>query len=632
MDAGVRTSSTRPGSGGRSTFKAVPELKKRLLFSSKTQGTILELRASNTNLQDCLPGTTYLSENGSGPWAQQYANGRTFDDAPDLPADLQAWWVHMTSDPDYYREQQRLFCGADVQLDNSTATGGLRFESSLRASFNDAHKVPDILKRHNYTTKDGGRWAPGTASGSPCVRLIPGHASLWQSDHASDPLHGMFDAWTAYVVLDHVANESAAEAAWEIERMATAVAGFSDLPALVDPLPAFNRRKSGEILPNTGNVTRALNHSGVCGHGLRFDTFRGETMLAPADTDSWRALRDTDYVELQLELESFGFAHIGTDMLRGAVHYVAEKHSFDSAEHWLTGLQWDGVPRVETFLPVYFGAADTHYTRAVGHYAWTALAGRVLSPGVKADMVPVAVGTQGCGKSKSVNAIAPAVDYFMEVDLSRSDDDQARLMRGKLVIELAELNGLRTREAEHIKAFISRTHENWTPKYMENSVSYARRGVFFGTSNKDDFLADDTGNRRWLPFHCGKCDPDAIKRDRGQLWAEASVLFKLNGVMHRAAETLAAGELGQFAAHDDWDTTVLSWLQQSKFDSDVKNGNLPYLTSARVLWECFRFEPGQHTPILQKRVKSVLMRLGYTYTQRRIDGQNARVFDSPSLF
>ena len=50
MEAGVRTSSTRPGSGGRSTFKAPPDLK-RIVFRTKKDGTILELRAGQSNLQ-----------------------------------------------------------------------------------------------------------------------------------------------------------------------------------------------------------------------------------------------------------------------------------------------------------------------------------------------------------------------------------------------------------------------------------------------------------------------------------------------------------------------------------------------------------------------------------------------------
>jgi predicted P-loop ATPase len=57
------------------------------------------------------------------------------------------------------------------------------------------------------------------------------------------------------------------------------------------------------------------------------------------------------------------------------------------------------VPRVATLLLGYFGTEDTPYTRAVGRYTWTALAGRCAEPGVKADMVPVLIGLQGAGKT-----------------------------------------------------------------------------------------------------------------------------------------------------------------------------------------------------------------------------------------
>lgn len=75
MAAGVRTSSTRPGSGGRSTFKA-PLGAIRITFASKAHGTILELRAANSNLQDCLPGTIYKSKSGADLYRQDYVNGR----------------------------------------------------------------------------------------------------------------------------------------------------------------------------------------------------------------------------------------------------------------------------------------------------------------------------------------------------------------------------------------------------------------------------------------------------------------------------------------------------------------------------------------------------------------------------
>lgn len=216
MAAGVRTSSTRPGSGGRSTFRAPPGLG-RIVFSSERHGTILELRAGQSNLQDCLPGTVYLGKNDDGPYTQDYANGKTFDDAPQLPAKFLAWWRRMDQDVEFKREQQTLLCGEGAVLSVSGGVGKgakLAFQSGLRRDYNAEHSVEDILARHGYTTDGGGRWAPSTATGAACVRAIPGAEGLWQSDHASDPLCGTFDAWTAFVALDFGGSVTQANEYW----------------------------------------------------------------------------------------------------------------------------------------------------------------------------------------------------------------------------------------------------------------------------------------------------------------------------------------------------------------------------------------------------------------------------------
>ena len=226
MAAGVRTSSTRPGSGGRSTFRA-PSGLAWLPFRSKTQGTILELRASSANLQDTLPGTTYHGKGGSGPFTQAYAGTLRLDEAPELPAALAAWWRRMSKDLDYRREQERLFSEGDAVLSVSNPTGAqLAFGSLHRRAFNAAHDVPSILESHGYTTTDSERWAPSTATGAPCVREIPGKDGLWQSDHGSDPLHGTFDAWTAHVVLDYGGDQAAAERACEASAHSAVAAEF----------------------------------------------------------------------------------------------------------------------------------------------------------------------------------------------------------------------------------------------------------------------------------------------------------------------------------------------------------------------------------------------------------------------
>ena len=244
-------------------------------------------------------------------------------------------------------------------------------------------------------------------------------------------------------------------------------------------------------------------------------------MLARPNTDEWRQFTDEDYTWLRDHLARGGFAEIAKEGIRDAVHAIAAEHAFDSAMLWLKSLQWDGTKRVETFLSTYAGALDTPYTRAVAAYLWTALAGRVLSPGCKADMAPVLVGAQGVRKSSLVKAMVPSVDHYAEVDLRDKDDDLSRRMRGRLIAELGELQGMGSREIESVKAFITRTHENWVPKFKEFATLFPRRLVFIGTTNKDQFLSDETGNRRWLPVRVETmCDPDATARDCLQLWAQ----------------------------------------------------------------------------------------------------------------
>lgn len=330
--------------------------------------------------------------------------------------------------------------------------------------------------------------------------------------------------------------------------------------AAPEPLPPFQRARSGEIHATVRNLSMALRRPDVAGVEIRYDAFTDDIMLAPHKTREWRAFSDPDYTRLRERLEGVGFKSIGRETIRDVVGLVADEERFDSAQLWLSELRWDGTPRVERFFVQYFAAEDTDYARSVSLYTWTALAGRVLSPGVKADMVPILIGEQGAGKSTGVAAMVPAPEHFMELRLDDDEIEIARRMRGKLVAEIGELRGLHTREIEHIKAFVTRTHEEWIPKYREFATKFPRRLVFVGTTNSDEFLDDPTGNRRFLPLRTGRVDVDGIARDREQLWAEAAALFTAHGVAWDQAEELATEVHEEHSVTDPWTDAVLRWL------------------------------------------------------------------------
>jgi predicted P-loop ATPase len=390
----------------------------------------------------------------------------------------------------------------------------------------------------------------------------------------------------------------------------------------VSDAPKFKRDKKGKIEASIENVSTAVRSSAFCGIEIRFDEFRDEIMFAEAGTGDWRPFTDADYSRLRITLERKAFKPVGRELIRDSVLLVADETHFDSAIEWLERLEWDGVKRIDSFLARYFGAEASGYVTSVSRYLWTALAGRVLAPGCKADMVPILVGPQGAGKSSGVAAMVPDAQFFAEISFHEKEEDLARKMRGRLVGEIGELRGLHTRELEHIKAFITRTHENWIPKYREFAVTFPRRLVFIGTTNQQEFLADETGNRRWLPVQVLGSDVDAIAADRLQLWAEARESFKASGIAFRDAERLGKDVHEDHMIKDSWQEVVTQWLDEPDLLTGDPNRNKAAITGMEILTDALNFDKRHIGRKEEQRIAKVMKSLGYQRQKARISGKS----------
>jgi hypothetical protein len=390
-------------------------------------------------------------------------------------------------------------------------------------------------------------------------------------------------------------------------------ADFEQVPVLETALPGFKRDKSGKIEADLPNILKGIEAAHMSGWELRFDTFLNKPMIARAGSGDWRPFVDADAVAIRVSLQERSFKPIGRELMRDCLVLFAELHRFDSAIHWLNSLTWDGVPRVEQFLTRYFGVADAPYPKAVSLYWLTAQAGRVLDPGAKADMIPVLIGAQGSRKTTALQTLAVSADQYVEINLADiGKPDLARSMRGCLVGEVAELRGLQTKELESIKAWVTVTHDTWIEKFKEHPVKVARRLVLVGTTNEDEFLADATGNRRWLPVKVGTIDTVAIARDREQLWAEARDLYLTQGIIYAQAEGLAPTIHDQHRITDSWSEAIEEWLASpSGLSSDgLANGEAPF-TLRDVMIGALQLSPPQMTKAVDMRVGGMLRTLGF---------------------
>jgi predicted P-loop ATPase len=73
---------------------------------------------------------------------------------------------------------------------------------------------------------------------------------------------------------------------------------------------------------------------------------------------------------------------------------------------------------------------------------------------------------------------------------------------------------------------LSRTDDHFRPPYGRRVITSPRQCSFFASINNDQYLKDETGGRRFLPVRTTVIDLEALYRDRDQLWAEASHLYK----------------------------------------------------------------------------------------------------------
>lgn len=376
---------------------------------------------------------------------------------------------------------------------------------------------------------------------------------------------------------------------------------------------ALPRARSGRIEARISSIVTVLGFAELCGQRLALDAFMDAIVIAPRDTEDWRPFKDTDYTALRAFLETQGNCEpVSHEMVQKAVHLVASQHVTDSARNWLNTLQWDGKPRVDRFAPEYLGTEDAEYERAVGRYLWTALAGRVIDPGCQADMVPVIIGYQGVGKSRGVQAMSPSMEQFAEIRLDVDDDTIARKIRGKLIVEMAEMRGVRTAEVEKLKAFVTRTHEEWVPKYMEFTTRYPRRFIIVGTTNDDEFLPLDTEHRRWLPITTNQVHVEEIRRDRDQLWAEAAMLYIVDGIHWRGMDKLAAPARADAQGTDNWEPLILDWTSKNY---------APHLRMHMILTTAIGLDPRTINRTHELRAAKVMRKLGWHRTTVREGNQ-----------
>ena len=262
------------------------------------------------------------------------------------------------------------------------------------------------------------------------------------------------------------------------------------------------------------------------------------TVDEPLTGDAWQDFHD-GYLRIILELPAGkGLSGWGLKVsdrdLKVAVINTARSNTFNPVRDTLESFIPDPLARAERLFIDYLGCPDTPYYRETARIFMIACVARVYEPGAKFDSMPVLHGPQGCRKSTFVKTVA--LDKWFGELSAKFDNEQklAEQMIGKWIMEVAELVSMTTSEVEPAKQFLSQTTAQVRMAYDRNPTIFKRQTTFIGTTNDDDFLKDETGNRRFFPVKVfvKEIDTDKLRANIAAIWADARDQYKAMRLAH----------------------------------------------------------------------------------------------------
>jgi hypothetical protein len=320
---------------------------------------------------------------------------------------------------------------------------------------------------------------------------------------------------------------------------------------------------------------------------LKFDSFRDLIVAVDPpmklDAEGSSGLSDNDVQLIRAWFEFHGKRCNAID-IGAAIEAVARQRSFNPVQQWLVGLLWDGVPRLNRVLPVYFQSPDGAYERAIGPRWFISLVARAMDPGCQADCTLVFEGKQGRGKTSAFRALMHDPSWYAESACGVDSKDFLENLRGVWLMGFDELDSLTRASLTKVKTTLTRRSDKYRKSYGRRSTNFPRSCGFCGSTNGAQYLNDPTGARRFWPVKMlREIDVARVEADRDQIWAEAFVRYRAGEKWYvDTPELLALCEAEQEERYevDGWEEKIQSW-----FNDPTKFSHTPVVVDPSSLFK-----------------------------------------------
>ena len=338
------------------------------------------------------------------------------------------------------------------------------------------------------------------------------------------------------------------------------------------------------------------------------------------DKEVWRELTDRDENDLEYRLGEIYDKHIPKNFLCDIIN-SSYSPEFNPILDYFESLEYDGTDYFEEVANRVHvkGCSQSFHNHMLKKFLIWAIAGW-LECKIVNHVAYILVGPQRSYKTNFLRSLLPPQFSELRGELSFkgfiTKDDELELA-SMMFIELDEFDTLSNKENALIRSLMTKDKVNKRAAYARNPENRLRIASFFGSTNNENFLSDEYGNLRYMPFLIDYIDSpfdNPIDHDRfyGQLYHEYKSGFKY--LLTKEEEAILKAHNEDFEAITMEEENIQSYFRKPNEDEVGE-----FFQTADVINYIRKYNPNLN--LNDKRVRNILRKkYGYKKNGSRNSG------------
>jgi predicted P-loop ATPase len=341
------------------------------------------------------------------------------------------------------------------------------------------------------------------------------------------------------------------------------------------------------------------------GNRLRFNEM---TQQVEMDGDAANIDVEKAYIRAAKELR----LDIDKQKASDIVAVCAQENKYSPVREYLNSVAGGEQINLESLAQRYFGTDNPFHAILLKRTLIAAVA-RAFKPGCKVDTMCILQGAQGDFKSTFWQGLAGEA-WFTDNLSEASEKDEKLKLRRYWILEFSEFETVyKRKDVEQLKAFLSSRIDSLRRPYGRSLEDFPRTSIFVGSTNRQEFLNDPTGGRRFWVIPVNQTIPiQTLEEERDRIWAAAVAAYRSGEQwwLTREEDKLLEEANKGWQSSDTWEVVVLNYLQ-----------NKSICTVSELFTHAIQIELAKQGKAEQMRLSDILRRNGWMKTAKRLEGK-----------